>query len=913
MSRHRRCVAPAPYSRLRTSSQLIPWKMADGASLLDEELSSFVFSYLTENPDSQYEEEEVSSDRLDVDFPDIDLLQLDTSDFDSVSCLSELHWCHDQQDSSSTSIQYSTGDPELFEIEEENAALLAALTDSLDEMVEDEVGGGLCGFPVLGGDPEEEAEEDEEEDDEEEDLPLDSEPFHSSLSPETEDPSLLKKLLLSPPNVPAGLDAQKEGGARRHSNRSQHLKPLRASVKVSENERKAHAARPAGPQCTELHRFLVTTREAEDAPCGDTEEDSESEPEGDEEEEEDGDAQESSGTEDDCRTAPQPAECQFSSEKELRGMVELIRYMHTYCLPSRKQCTAERRERECPNVARKARPDCPQARPPPPVSHKAANQTAGGGRPRLAFIRRREVKGHSLLRELLETVRSFDVSKPYRLQSPPYSHTRGTAARPVLDRKADAPACRPAKMELKDSSSKSPVDEGTPGPVAVQSSVTRKSASGDASFSVRRSQRLASFPGRFAKKAWAGSRRPRAESDSEWWRKEVGSVKQRSTDLSVVIVPFPRDSCRTEPQKSEDMDSPCSQNGELPCRKVPLPNHTPAPHSTSEAQDSSKPFEQTTLSVELCGTAGLTPPTTPPHEPFKADGRAEVCPRGSWLSRTHSRKLPEQTELYAQLRRMGQAGDVDAGGLTSRAFGDHDYCMQGLGDGLRKLPAALLSPSRETGKEEEVGLAEGMDCGFDPPQAEPFSKVPDPLLGTESKGDACPTATAGSRSPQALSPCSADVGADDPAQTPTAIRSDQPPSPNSQLSFSCDKSEMCHGEEQRAALDDCRVFYIHNLPSGITQAMLRRRFGALGEPKECKIVVKNEERCGVITIRQPPSGPRLRRRWEPAQHNGGSSARRFGRKRYIDLDEAGPGPVKSKYDALDFDTLLKEAQRSLHR
>lgn len=30
-------------------------------------------------------------------------------------------------------------------------------------------------------------------------------------------------------------------------------------------------------------------------------------------------------------------------------------------------------------------------------------------------------------------------------------------------------------------------------------------------------------------------------------------------------------------------------------------------------------------------------------------------------------------------------------------------------------------------------------------------------------------------------------------------------------------------------------------------------------------------------------------------------------------DEAGPGPVKSKYDALDFDTLLKEAQKSMHR
>lgn len=34
---------------------------------------------------------------------------------------------------------------------------------------------------------------------------------------------------------------------------------------------------------------------------------------------------------------------------------------------------------------------------------------------------------------------------------------------------------------------------------------------------------------------------------------------------------------------------------------------------------------------------------------------------------------------------------------------------------------------------------------------------------------------------------------------------------------------------------------------------------------------------------------------------------------FCPADEAGPGPVKSKYDALDFDTLLKEAQKSLHR
>ncbi|XP_024001722.2 peroxisome proliferator-activated receptor gamma coactivator 1-beta-like, partial [Salvelinus sp. IW2-2015] len=134
----------------------------------------------------QYGEEEVCSDRLDTDFPDIDLSQLDASDFDSVNCLSELHWCNDQSDISAASIQYSTGDPEFFEIEDENAALLAALTDSLDGMVEDEVG-GLSVFPSLG-------------EGSEEDLPFpsgclsDGSLSDGSLSSETEAPSLVRTL-----------------------------------------------------------------------------------------------------------------------------------------------------------------------------------------------------------------------------------------------------------------------------------------------------------------------------------------------------------------------------------------------------------------------------------------------------------------------------------------------------------------------------------------------------------------------------------------------------------------------------------------------------------------------------------------------------------------------------------------------
>lgn len=112
--------------------------------------------------------------------------------------------------------------------------------------------------------------------------------------------------------------------------------------------------------------------------------------------------------------------------------------------------------------------------------------------------------------------------------------------------------------------------------------------------------------------------------------------------------------------------------------------------------------------------SGLTPPTTPPHksvedELFKpADGgrggggvggssggsesvhlasNSSIATKGSfWAGRAHpQRKLPEQTELYAQLRRTGQAGDADA----RRGFGDHDYCLLSLGES-RKRSAAIL-------------------------------------------------------------------------------------------------------------------------------------------------------------------------------------------------------------------------------
>lgn len=128
--------------------------------------------------------------------------------------------------------------------------------------------------------------------------------------------------------------------------------------------------------------------------------------------------------------------------------------------------------------------------------------------------------------------------------------------------------------------------------------------------------------------------------------------------------------------------------------------------------------------------SGLTPPTTPPHKPvedelFKpteggkgggsADGggggesvRLASNANGSaatkasaWLSRSHhQRKQPEQTELYAQLRRTGHASN------TRRNFGDHDYCMLSLGEGHRHSATVLGAFWRQQeGSEDDVSPA----------------------------------------------------------------------------------------------------------------------------------------------------------------------------------------------------------------
>ncbi|XP_049615329.1 peroxisome proliferator-activated receptor gamma coactivator 1-beta isoform X1 [Syngnathus scovelli] len=867
--------------------------MADCASLLDEELSSFVFNYLTENPDSQYGEEEVCSDRLDTDFADIDLSQLDTSDFDSVNCLSELQWCSDQAaDASPASIRYSTPD-ELFEIEEENAALLAALTDSLDGMVDAEVG-GLSVFPALG---EDEPEQDEDDHDHLHHLSVGAK--HIKCSQDTEDPSLLKILLLTPPNVPVGKDSVH---GHRYRNRGLNSRTVRPPVKMDASQvRKPRAVRPAGRLCTELHRHLtISRRDAKEPPTADPEDEEEEEEDEDDEdsesEEDDDEEEESSGSEVEARQIKAPAEPvkpQFTSEKELHSVVDLITYMHTYCMPVRKQQGLDRKDPPRP----RARPDA--ARPsvtnsPSRLVLVAPSASSGPGcEPRrLPFARRRQLKTNSLLRDLLQQSSSFDVSKPYGLHCPPY--TQAGPGSPPSNRPPGTVTTKPDLCK----------DPSLPARRNHPCEALQSPVEDSGSFSVRRSRRLASFPSRFAKRLRPGQTR---EGD---WREERDNG-QAGGKLSPTQAGGGTTTEAGMQGDTTEMTKTCCHNEKRACLCLPLNT------SKSTGEFSSKTFEQT-LGVDLCGTAGLTPPTTPPHKPVEDDlfkptearkdgernsdasvhssvhSSASVVGglRASWLSRTHQRKLPEQTELYAQLRRMGQAGDDDA----CRGFGDHDYCVLSLGESRKRSVAMLSTVPQGVGEHQLSDAA---------PENGTQSNVGEPMTSSQPPSDCQSVATT---PPASEEECSA------------VSRSPSPtlhlcPDSTANKGNSSEHSEICPDDEQRNKAnsdeENCQVFYIHNLPSSMTQNMLRKRFQVFGTAEDCKVIICNEERCGVIKIRQSGT-QRHRRERENVFQSATMSGRRLTRKRYIDLDEAGPGPVKSKYDALDFDTLLKEAQKSVH-
>ncbi|NXB06762.1 PRGC2 protein, partial [Cnemophilus loriae] len=710
------------------------------------------------------------------DFPEIDLSQLDAGDLDSAGCFSELQWGgeHSETDSS----QYSTDDSELLQIiDSENEALLAALTETLDDIQGDDM--GLAAFRTM----------------EEGDTlnPATTSPAPSPKptapvtggpppAPECDELSLLKKLLLSP--SPPSCEAQRDGSARHPG--TPKSRPARPCTKVEgPRDRRASVPQAQSRSCTELHRHLTSSTS-----CSQTKA-----PQAPEEcpgsghhpslgdcahHEDDSDSSEDSLSSGDSVAALSSAEdgtgSRFSCEGELHSVVELIRYMHTYCLPPRKlpaRDPADAKPQPCSSPFKRAKPDCAPAPGSAQSRPGCAWQAAGGcKKPGASF---------SILKELLARDLLCDVSKPYRLGKPVYAAlarppgscspvppdgedasgtctSRGKAAAAEKGEPRQSPGAEAeATHELGGPEDDAGKQEGTPG----AGRVARKQDS--AVYAVRRSKRLNPELGHWlsfldgphlessvplgcreaapcpvlegfsaeepAAEVEVGSTAPSAEPQplclGSLGDGEVGTESQRCALLEQTGGQSPRWALQGYSSTGNLLLSCLSETPR--CLTLSLAQTTGVGQGRTERAE---------LTPALClGGSGLTPPTTPPYkpaeedlykpdipqEPGNEDGMAP-SPGDVAASRKAPRKHPERTELFAHLSRAGGRPLPEQQGLLkrpfSRSFGDHDYCQVLKPEAAlqRKVLKSWEPPSQvETEHKRRVPAAhyQGLELGKD--------------------------------------------------------------------------------------------------------------------------------------------------------------------------------------------------------
>ncbi|XP_025061365.1 peroxisome proliferator-activated receptor gamma coactivator 1-alpha isoform X3 [Alligator sinensis] len=131
--------------------------------------------------------------------------------------------------------------------------------------------------------------------------------------------------------------------------------------------------------------------------------------------------------------------------------------------------------------------------------------------------------------------------------------------------------------------------------------------------------------------------------------------------------------------------------------------------------------------------------------------------------------------------------------------------------------------------------------------------------------------------------------------------------------------------QRQKAIEERRVIYVGKIRPDTTRTELRDRFEVFGEIEECTVNLRDDgDSYGFITYRYTcdafaalENGYTLRRSNEPDFELYFCGRKQFCKCNYADLDsnsdDFDPASTKSKYDSMDFDSLLKEAQRSLRR
>ncbi|XP_071336781.1 peroxisome proliferator-activated receptor gamma coactivator-related protein 1 isoform X2 [Trachinotus anak] len=145
---------------------------------------------------------------------------------------------------------------------------------------------------------------------------------------------------------------------------------------------------------------------------------------------------------------------------------------------------------------------------------------------------------------------------------------------------------------------------------------------------------------------------------------------------------------------------------------------------------------------------------------------------------------------------------------------------------------------------------------------------------------------------------------------------------------SCGHSAQTNTQEvkrrKEKAIEERRVVYVGRIRGTMTQKELKERFSLFGEIEDCTLHFRDHgDNYGFVTYYDTKdaftaieNGSKLRKPDELPFDLCFGGRRQFCKASYSDLDssrEYDPLPVKGKFHALDFDTLLKQAQQNLKR
>uniref|UniRef100_A0A672G8T0 PPARG related coactivator 1 n=1 Tax=Salarias fasciatus TaxID=181472 RepID=A0A672G8T0_SALFA len=140
----------------------------------------------------------------------------------------------------------------------------------------------------------------------------------------------------------------------------------------------------------------------------------------------------------------------------------------------------------------------------------------------------------------------------------------------------------------------------------------------------------------------------------------------------------------------------------------------------------------------------------------------------------------------------------------------------------------------------------------------------------------------------------------------------------------CNRSRNLYRYSSSIQLEERRVVYVGRIRGTMTQKELKERFSYFGEIEECTLHFRDQgDNYGFVTYYDKKAaftaienGGKLRKPDELPFDLCFGGRRQFCQSSYADLDsnrEYDPLPGKGKYHALDFDTLLKQAQQNLKR